>query len=88
MMQTVRALEKSLAERYAVVFIGEKKCFRLSDGTVISLDCIFSRNAVVVEYAGDEDAAARHQFEDGDWFFVEQLGIDALWKAILDEIEA
>ncbi len=88
MKLTINKLEERLADRYEVIFIGDKKCFSLTDGQIISLDSISSYNAVVVEYAEDINAAKLNQFEDGDCFSLDQYNTDALFNCIVDEIES
>lgn len=79
-------LESRFAALYEKIRIGEKKCFRLEDGRIISLGTVTSYGALVIEYADDYDEAAMNRFEDGDLFYLEDMSEDEMLRSMLQEI--
>ena len=84
---TVEELEKLLAEKYELVQIADKKCFKLAGGRFIAISAITAYNAVVVEYADNYEDAKLFRFEDGDMFPLEGAELNDLFQAICREIE-
>lgn len=80
-------LRVRFAELYSEITIGDRACFKLEDGRIISLGCLPSYGALVVEYADNVDEAALNRFEDGDLFYLDDVGIDELFAAMRREIE-
>ena len=87
MKLTVEELEKLLAEKYALVQIADKNCFKLADGRFIAISVIVAYNAVVVEYADSYEDAKLFRFEDGDLFPLYGADLSDLFNAICQEID-
>lgn len=82
----IASLEKRLESIYEMRQINDRLCFVRPDGSLITLDYIFSFGAVVVGYADNEAEARLNRFEDGDPFSIEELDEDAMFQAILHEV--
>lgn len=80
-------LRMRFAELYTETTIGDRACFKLEDGRIISLGCLTSCGAFVVEYADNADEAALNRFEDGDLFYLDDMGVDEMFAAMRREIE-
>lgn len=80
-------LRMRFAERYSEITIGKKTCFKLEDGRIISLGCLTSYGAFVIEYADNVDEAVLNRFEDGDLFYLGDMGGDEMFAAMRREIE-
>ena len=82
-------LNKRLAQRFETIMINGMTCFLLKSGEVCRLDSLGEeRNALVIEYADDLDLAKRNIFgEDGDLFYMDELDEDAMFEAMIREIE-
>lgn len=87
MKSTADALRMRLAELYSEIPIGDRDCFKLEDGRIISLGCLNSYGAFVIEYADDADEALLNRFEDGDLFYLADMGFDEMFAAMRREIE-
>lgn len=80
-------LQMRLAKLYTEITIDDRVCFKLEDGRIISLGCLMSYGAFVIEYADSAEEAALNRFEDGDLFYLDDMGVDELFEAMRREIE-
>lgn len=80
-------LQMRFAELYTEITIAGRACFELKDGRIISLGLLTSFGAFVVEYADNADEAALNRFEDGDLFYLDDMGVDEIFAAMRREIE-
>ena len=87
MKLTADALRMRFAELYTQITIDGKTCFKLEDVRIISLGCLASCGAFVVEYADNAEEAALNRFEDGDLFYIDEMGVDELFSAMRQEID-
>lgn len=82
-------LNERLAQHYENTIINGDICFLLSDGSVCRLDSMGDEcNALVIEYADSLDMAKKNMFgEDGDLFFMDELDEDAMFRAMIEEMD-
>lgn len=82
-------LNKRLAHKFECITINETTCFLLKSGEVCRLESLGEEfNALVIEYADNLDLAKRNIFgEDGDLFYMDELDEDAMYNAMIQEIE-
>lgn len=84
----LKFIRDELSKKYPKVEIGDRPdCFKHANGMVFNVDEFRSMNALVVEYAENEDEANKHRFEDGDLFYLDELDDAEMLKAIIAEIE-
>lgn len=79
-------LRAGFSELYSKITIKDRVCYILNDGRVISLGCLNSYGAFVVEYANNVDEAKLNRFEDGDLFYVNDMGVAEMFSAMQREI--
>ena len=82
-------LNQRLAQRYENITINGTVCFLLNNGIVCRLDSMGGDyNALVIEYADNLDLARKNVFgEDGNLFYMDELGEEDMLIAMLQEIE-
>lgn len=82
-------LNERLTQRFESIMINGTPCFLLKSGEVCRLDSLGEEhNALVIEYADDLDLAKRNIFgEDGDLFYMDELDEEAMYNAMIHEIE-
>lgn len=85
--ERVVALENRLAKEYQKKTVRERECFVRKDGAVFALDYLLPYEAIVIEYAENEAEAKLNRFEDGDLFYLEEMDENAMFQAMLQEIE-
>lgn len=82
------ALNARFAEKFQSVQVGPRMFFLSSDGaSLFALDYLGPYGALVIEYAADYDEADANRLEDGDLFYLDELDEDAMFDAMLREIE-
>ena len=81
------SLKMRFADLYIKITVGDRTCFKLEDGRIISLGCLASYGAFVIEYADDSEEAALNRFEDGDLFYLDDMDLDEMFAAMRREIE-
>lgn len=79
-------LNQLLGQRYDLCTITGKDFFKCPDGVCFLASFFPGENAIVIEYAEDEKAAAQNQLEDGDLFYLDDFSEEELFKQILKEI--
>lgn len=84
--ERVDAIERRLAESFDREMVGGWNCFIRSDGSLFVLDAMFHRGALVIGYAENAQEALINRFEDGDLFYVEDMDEEAMFQAMLEEI--
>lgn len=86
--ERISKLELRMKERYEIAFdVLGKNCFKASDYEFFILTRMFWANAVVIEHADSEEEARKNRFEDGDLFYMDELEEDAMFNAMIREIE-
>ena len=86
MKSRIEEAEVMLAERFESITIGTRRCFRLSNGRIISVGCMGAYNALVIEYAESEAEAKLNRFEDGDLFFLDEMDSETMHRNMIQEI--
>ena len=82
------ALKARFSERFQTVQVGPRSFFLGPDGaTLFAFDYLGPYGALVIEYAEDYDEAISGRLEDGDLFFLDEMDEDAMFQAMLQEIE-
>lgn len=82
------ALNSRFSERFKTIQVGSRAFFLGPDGaSLFALDYLGPYGALVIEYAPDYDEALAGRLEDGDLFFLDELDEDAMFQAMLQEIE-
>lgn len=81
-------IERRLSEKFEKIEVGGRECYKLKDGRVICVGLIESWEALVIEYADNDDMAKRNSFEDGDLFHLADANAEDIFKAMLQEIAA
>lgn len=83
------ALNARFSERFNIIQAGGRAFFLAPDGaSLFALDYLGPYGALVIEYAEDYDAALANQLEDGDLFYLDELDEEAMFQAMLLEIES
>ena len=82
------ALNSRFAESFNSIQVGSRPFFLGPDGaSLFALDFLGPYGALVIEYADDYDTALAGQLEDGELFFLDEMDEDAMFLAMLNEIE-
>ncbi|MBO5068986.1 MAG: hypothetical protein J6C37_01280 [Roseburia sp.] len=85
----IARLEQRMLERYEMAFeVLGKKCFKARENEFFMLTRLAWANAIVIEHAESENEARKNMFEDGDLFYMDELGEENMLEAMLKEIEA
>lgn len=87
MLKRLQGLENRLKSRFEQIEINGRNCFILGNDEIIHLTGLTSFNAIVIEYAESKDDADKNMFEDGDLFYLDELDEDAMFEAMIREIE-
>lgn len=83
----IATLNDRLAKEYQKRTVRKREYFIRKDGFLFSLDYLLPYGAIVIEYAENESEAKLNRFEDGDLFYLEEMDEDAMFQAMLREIE-
>jgi len=83
----ITALNGRLAKIYQKRTVRDRKCFVREDGALFVLDYLLPYEAIVIEYAENESEAKLNRFEDGDLFYLAEMDEEAMFQAMLQEIE-
>ncbi len=75
-----------LGQYYDLCNIMGKDFYKRPDGVCFRADLFPGENAIVIEYAEDEKAAAQNQLEDGDLFYLDDFTEEYLFEQLLKEI--
>lgn len=87
-MERVEKLESRFEERYGLFSkTEEKKCFYVNDEEYFMVTGLASLGGIVIEHALSKREAERNMFEDGDLFYMDELDEDAMFEAMIREIE-
>ena len=81
-------LERKLSNHYERMTVHEKQCFRTSNGIIFSVVFFPKDRAFVLEYADNQSEAERNLFEDGDWFSLNEMDEETLFRKMVKEIES
>lgn len=83
------SLNQKLVQKYEGVTFNDTQCFLLSNGMVFRIDTIGGNlDALVLEYADSIEMAKKNVFgEDGDLYYMSELDEDAMFNAMIREIE-
>jgi hypothetical protein len=82
------ALNARFSELFKTIQVGPRSFFLGPDGaTLFALDYLGPYGALVIEHAADYNEALANRLEDGDLFYLDDLDEDAMFKAMLQEIE-
>ena len=86
--ERIQNLEQRMEEKYGIAFeVLGKKCFKVQDDEFFMLTRLGWANAIVIEHAETEDEARKNVFEDGDLFYMDEMDEDAMFEAMVHEIE-
>lgn len=80
-------MDNALEQKFESVSINGIPTFKNSDGKLFRLCSLPEDGAIVVEYADNYDEAVLNRFEDGDFFYLDEMSEDVMLQAILVEIE-
>lgn len=83
----IATLNDRLAKEYQKRTVRDRECFIHKNGFLFALDYLLPYGAIVIEYAENESEAKLNRFEDGDLFYLEEMDEDAMFQAMLREIE-
>ena len=79
-------LEAMFSEQFEQVSISDTLCFRTPNGGIFRVCPFPEEGALVIEYAETEDEAKLNQFEDGDRFYLDEMSLESMFQAMLQEI--
>ncbi len=79
-------LEQNLLEHFEQVTIQDRRCFRTAAGMLFFLTVFPKYEAIVIEYAENEEDAVMNRFEDGDLFCLDELDESEMLRCMLREI--
>lgn len=87
-LKRIEKLESRFEEKYELFSKpGEKKCFYVNDGEYFMVTGLVNFGSIVIEHALSKRDAERNMFEDGDLFYLDELDEDAMFEAMIREIE-
>lgn len=88
-LKRIAILNEKLQQVYESVQIDNNQCFMIDNGKVCKIDDFGGNyNALVIEYAENLEKAKKGLFgEDGDLFYMDELGEVEMFNAMLKEIE-
>ena len=75
----LRGIDRRFREIYPTQRYGKNECFLSSKGQIF--------RPFAIEYAETPDDAEKNLFEDGDRFYLSELSISELFKAMVAEVE-
>lgn len=82
------ALNNRFAELFQTVQVGTRSFFLAPDGvSLFALDYLGPYGALVIEHAEDYDEALADRLEDGDLFYLDDMDEEAMFQAMLREIQ-
>ena len=82
------ALNARFSEQYKTIQVGPRAFFLGPDGaSLFALDYLGPYGALVIEYAESIDDARDNRLEDGDLFYLDELDEEAMFQAMIQEIE-
>lgn len=79
-------LESMFSDRFEQVSISDTLCFRTPNGGIFRVCSFPEEGALVIEYAETEAEANLNQFEDGDRFYLDEMSLESMFQAMLQEI--
>ena len=77
---------KRLKADFQSEMVGDRLCFLHSEGFFRIDEIGAPHNALVVEYADSRAAARANGYEDGNLFFMDEMEEEAMYSAMLAEI--
>ena len=83
----LREIDRRFREIYPTQRYGKNECFLSSKGQIFRPFAFTGDNALAIEYAETPDDAEKNLFEDGDRFYLSELSISELFKAMVAEVE-
>lgn len=89
-LQRKEILNEKISQKYESMMIDGERCFLISGGMVCRIDSLGGEyDALVVEYADNLELAKKNVFgEDGDLFYMDEMDVEEMFQAMLEEIEA
>lgn len=81
-------IKKRFEAKYPVKTFGKNECFIASNGVIFRPFEFPGEDALGIEYAETAEEAKKNRFEDGDLFYLSELSGDALFDALVAEIES
>lgn len=82
------ALNARFSEQFKSIEVGSRTFFLGPDGvSLFALDYLGPYGALVIEHAESYDDALANRLEDGDLFYLDELDEEAMFQAMLREIE-
>ncbi len=82
-----QSLEEKFSKRFERQIIQGRECFRTSDETIFVLSKFPGKDALVIEYAENNNEALLNRFEDGNQFYMEDMDEETMFQSMLREIE-
>ncbi len=80
------SLEKKFDSSFPSCYVNGTKCYKNKQSCLFLIDAFNSENALVIEYADNEDEAKLNRFEDGDLFYLDELDENEMFARMLNEI--
>ena len=80
-------IEWRLWEKLVPIKVNGLSCFYTPTGSVVVVDVMPGENAIVLGHADNLAEAELNRFEDGDRFYLDEMDEDAMFAAIIQEIE-
>lgn len=80
-------IERRFWSRLIPIKVNGFPCFYTPTGGVVVVDSLPSYNALVLGHADNLAEAELNRFEDGDLFYLDEMDEDAMFAAMVLEIE-
>lgn len=82
-----RRIERRLWKKLVPITVNGRSCFYTPTGSVVLVDMMPGENAIVLGHADNLAEAQWNRFEDGDRFYLDDMDEEAMFAAVIQEIE-
>ena len=82
-----RSIEQRLATRLVRIEVNGISCFYTAKGSVIVVDMLPGKRALVLGHADNLAEAELNRFEDGDLFYLDEMDEDTMLAAMIQEMD-
>lgn len=80
-------IERRLWVKYVPMKVNGKSCFCTPTGRIVVVEKMPGENALVLGHADNLTEAELFRYEDGDRFYLDKMDEDAMFAAMIQEIE-
>lgn len=81
------SIARQLSDIYKPILINGMECFETTSGHIFFVEIFPGERALVIGHADSIQEAELYRFEDGDRFYMDEMGEREMLQAIIREIE-